>query len=69
MKGKNTPKARVEIHTNKKGEKFMNIKSANNKKVATSGEGYKSTKSIDKAIKVIKKAVKNKPIDKTKKKK
>ena len=55
MAGKN----RIEISKAKNGEFFLTLKAGNNKKVMTSGETYKSVQSVEKALKAVKKIIKN----------
>ena len=63
MAGKN----RIEVNQSKNKEFFLTVKSANNKKVLTSGETYKTRQGIETAIKAAKKIVKNaEVVDKTK---
>lgn len=65
MAGKN----KIEINKAKNDEYFLTVKSANNKKVMTSGETYKSVQGVKKAVEAVKKIVKNaEVVDKTAKK-
>ncbi|MDO8590052.1 MAG: DUF1508 domain-containing protein [bacterium] len=60
-------KNRIEIGRAKNREFFLTFKSGNNKKVMTSGETYKSKQGVEKALKSIKKIIKNPVVvDKTK---
>lgn len=54
-----TQKNRIEINQAKNKEFFLTLKSGNNKKVATSGETYKTKSGVDNAVKAIKKIIKN----------
>lgn len=64
MAGKN----RIEINKATNKELFLSIRSANNKKIVHS-ETYKNRQSVNKAIKVLEKIIKNpEVVDKTKKK-
>jgi len=63
MAGKN----RIEIGRAKNKEFFLTLKSGNNKKVMTSGETYKSVQGVEKALRAVKKIIRNPVvIDKTK---
>jgi len=63
MAGKN----KIEINKAKNKEYFLTIKSANNKKVMTSGETYKSIQGVKKELGAVKKIIKNPTVvDKTK---
>ncbi len=65
MAGKN----KIEINKAKNDEYFLTVKSANNKKVMTSGETYKSVQGVKRAVEAVKKIVKNaEVVDKTVKK-
>lgn len=55
MAGKN----RIEINEAKNGELFLTVKSANNKKVMTSGETYKTRQGIQNAVVAAKKIIRN----------
>lgn len=62
------PKIELNQATNK--EFFVTIKSANNRKIMTSGETYKTRQGVDNEIKAVKKVLKSAEIvDNTKKKK
>lgn len=61
-------KSRLELKTSKNNKTFIHVKAKNNK-VIMAGEEYNSPAAVKKAIKVIKQAVKNPVVDKTKKKK
>jgi uncharacterized protein YegP (UPF0339 family) len=64
MAGKN----KIEINKAKNKQFFLTIKSANNKKVMTSGETYKTRQGVMNAVKATKKIIKSaQVIDKTKK--
>ncbi len=64
MAGKN----RIEIRESKDKQKFISVKSANNKPIVTS-ETYKSNQAVNAAVKNLKKIIKNSEvIDRTKKK-
>lgn len=52
-----TGKPRIEIHQAKNKEYFLNIKAANNKKVLTSGETYKTLVGVENAAKSAKKII------------
>ena len=59
-------KPKIEINKAKNKEFFLTLKSANNKKVMTSGETYKTRQGVENAVKAAKKIVKNaKVIDNT----
>lgn len=56
MAGKN----RIEIHRSKKNKEFfLTFKSANNRKVMTSGETYKTRQGVMNELRVVKKIIKN----------
>ncbi len=55
MAGKN----KIEINKAKNGELFLTFKGANNKKLATSGETYKTKAGVNNAVKAISKIIKN----------
>ena len=60
-------KPKNEINQARNKEYFLTLKSANNKKVMTSGETYKTQQGVKNAVKAVKKIVKNaKVIDTTK---
>ena len=64
MAGKN----RIEINKASNKQLFLTVKSANNKKVMTSGETYKTRQGVENAVSALKKIVRNPVvIDKTRK--
>ncbi|MCE9643569.1 MAG: YegP family protein [Candidatus Andersenbacteria bacterium] len=65
-----TRKPKIEKNQAKNGEFYLTIKSANNRKVMTSGETYKNRQSLDTALKAAKRIIKGaEVVDNTKKKK
>lgn len=58
---------KIEINKAKNNQFFLTIKSANNKKIMTSGETYKTRQGVANAVKATQKIVKNaEVVDKTK---
>ncbi len=63
-------KPKIEINRAKNNEYFLTLKAANNKKVLTSGETYKTKQGVNNAVKAAKKIVRGaEVVDKTQNKK